>query len=75
MIKVTSSFSKRLKELRESKKLSQAQLSINLNYKISSSAIGLWELGKREPALSAVILLANYFNVSLGYMAGIEEFE
>lgn len=74
MIKYITTFSKRLKELRKSKNLSQAQLAINLNYKISSSAIGLWELGKREPALGAVILLANYFNVSLGYMAGVEEY-
>ncbi len=47
MIKLKSSFAERLKELREEKHLSQAQLAINLNYKISSSAISLWELNKR----------------------------
>lgn len=73
MIKQRICFADRLKTLREENGLSQAQLAINLNYAISSSAIGMWELGKREPALSAVILLANYFKVSLDYMAGLED--
>ena len=67
-------FSKRLKELRSEKDLTQQQLSINLNNKIAQSAIALWENGKRVPNLDAVILLAQYFNVSLDYIAGLTDY-
>lgn len=63
-------FSNRLKALRLEKNLSQEQLSKELGGKISTSAIGFWELGKRVPNLSSVILLASYFNVSVDYLAG-----
>jgi len=66
-----SKFSERLKELREEKGLSQIQLEKETG--LTRSAIGLWELGKREPKLGAVIILAEYFKVSLGYMAGLED--
>lgn len=36
------------------------------------SAIGLWEKGKRTPSLEAAIVLAIYFNVTLDYLAGLE---
>lgn len=68
-----SSFSKRLKELRIEKGLSQVQLSKNLDNKIVPSAIGLWERNKRVPNLDAVIMLAQYFCVSLDYIAGLED--
>ena len=68
-----SNFSERLKELRQEKNLSQKELSDLLNGEITQSAIGLWELGKRIPNLEAVILLAEFFNVSLDYIAGIED--
>ncbi len=63
-------FAERLKELREDKGLSQAKLAKEVN--MTQAAIGLWELGKRVPNLDAVIILANYFNVSLEYIAGLE---
>lgn len=66
-------FAERLRELREERNLTQAQLSINLNCKITQAAIALWELGKRVPNLDAVILLAQYFGVSLDYIAGLED--
>ena len=66
-------FSERLKDLRTEKGLSQAQLALELKNKVTHSAIGLWELGKRVPNLDAVILLAQYFNVSLDYIAGLED--
>ena len=66
-------FAERLKELRTENKLSQAELSKALGGEITAAAIGLWELNKRVPNLDAVILLANYFNVSLDYIAGLEE--
>lgn len=66
-----SSFCERLKELRTEKGLSQDQLAKKIG--LTHTAIGLWELGKRVPNLNAVIMLAKFFEVSLGYMAGIED--
>ena len=66
-------FSNRLKELRIEKGLSQENLSKELNYKISQSAIAMWELNKRIPNLDALIILAQYFGVSIDYLAGLED--
>lgn len=65
-------FAERLKELREEKGLSQAQLAAAVNNLITQSAIGHWELGKRTPNLDAVIILADFFGVSIDYLAGRE---
>ena len=65
-------FAERLKELREEKGLTQSQLTNELDGQITRSAIGLWEKGKRTPSLEAAIVLAIYFNVTLDYLAGIE---
>ncbi len=64
-------FCERLKELREEAGLSQNELAKNV--KISKSAIAYWENNQRVPNLDAVILLAGYFNVSLDYIAGLED--
>ncbi len=64
-------FSERLKELRTEEGLSQDKLGSLTG--ISRTAIGLWELNKRVPNLDAVIVLAEYFGVSVGYMAGVED--
>ncbi len=64
-------FSKRLMELRQEKGLSQKQLAKATG--LTGSAISLWELEKRVPNLDAVIILANYFKVSVGYIAGTED--
>jgi len=74
MIKFGSVFSERLKELREERNLSQAQLALNLHNKVSQPALAMYENGQRTPSLKITILLANYFNVSLGYLAGVEEY-
>ena len=66
-------FAERLKELREERKLSQVELANELNGKISPAAIGMWELNKRVPNLDAVIILAQFFGVSLDYLAGLED--
>ena len=70
---MTNSFAERLKELRIEAGLTQEQLSKELNREITPSAIGLWELKKRTPNLDAVIILAEYFGVSLDYIAGRED--
>ena len=65
-------FAERLKELREEKGLTQSQLANELDGQITRPAIGLWEKGKRTPSLEAAIVLAIYFNVTLDYLAGLE---
>lgn len=64
-------FNLRLRELRIEKGLSQKQLSEKLN--ISQSAIAKWELAKTEPTASALILLSEFFKVSVDYLLGLED--
>ena len=64
-------FSERLKELRLEKNLSQDKLAKAVG--LTHTAIGLWEQGKRIPNLDAVISLAKFFDVSLDYLAGLED--
>ena len=66
-------FAEKLKELRIENGLSQAQLADNLGNKITHSAIGLWELGKRIPNVESVIIIAKYFNVTVDYILGLED--
>ena len=65
-----SEFKDNLKELRIEKGLGQVELSKALN--LSKGIISLWENGLREPKLSNLIALAKFFNVSIDYLAGIE---
>ena len=66
-------FNARLKELRLEKGLSQKGLEKELNGKITATAIGYWELNKRVPSIDAVIILAEYFGVTLDYLVGLED--
>ena len=66
-----SHFSERLKELRKEAKLSQDQLAKEVG--LTHTAIGLWEQNKRVPNLDAVIAIAQFFHVSLDYIAGLED--
>lgn len=63
-------FAERLKDLREEKKLSQNQLAKLTG--ISQRAIGMWENKQRTPNIEAIITLAEFFNVTAGYIIGIE---
>ena len=58
-----------LKELRTSKGLTQSELAKLL--KISASAIGMYEQGRREPDYATLSKLANYFNVATDYLLGL----
>ena len=64
-------FSERLRELRQSKLLSQSQLADALN--ISKSAVSMYELGKREPDLDTLERIADFFNVDINYLLGKED--
>ena len=64
--------SKQIAQLRKNIGMSQAQLAKQLN--ISPSTIGMYEQGRRVPALDMLITMANLFNVSLDYLVTGSEF-
>ena len=66
-------FAERLKELRLEAGFTQEQLSKAVNGQLTASAIGLWELNKRVPNIESAMILAEYFGVSLDYLAGLED--
>ena len=66
-----TSFPERLKELRKDKKLSQNALSKRIG--ISQAAIAKWEKGTRTPSMECIIILTKYFNVTAGYLLGLED--
>ena len=64
-------FSKRLKDLRIEKGMSQMDLAKATE--ISQSAIAKWELDKTEPTASALIKLSEFFGETVQYLLGIED--
>jgi len=57
-----------LKELREKKGMSQLFLGTELN--MGQNTISQYETGTREASYSALIAIADYFNVSVDYLLG-----
>ena len=62
----------RLKELRAEKGIGQKKLAKDLS--LSNSSISYWETGKQEPSASALLKLAQYFNVSVDYILGLSDY-
>lgn len=60
--------SRRLKELRKEKGLSQIQVAIYCD--ITEKAYQNYELMTREPKLEILIRIADYYNVSLDWLTG-----
>ena len=58
-----NNFSKNLISLRSVNEIGQIQLAKEIG--VSKGTISLWENGLREPTLSNLIALANFFNISL----------
>ncbi|MGB9661911.1 MAG: helix-turn-helix domain-containing protein [Moorellaceae bacterium] len=65
---MVSRFGSRLKDLRISRKISQATLAIEIG--VSQRAISYYESGKDIPTLDILIRLADFFDVSLDYLVG-----
>ncbi len=63
-------FPERLKELRQERRIGQIRLAKELE--VGKSIVSLWERGECEPTLSKLIAIANYFGVSIDYLAGLE---
>jgi DNA-binding helix-turn-helix protein len=65
-------FKVRIKELRQEKNLTMQQLADRLYF--SKNAISNWERGACLPNLERLISLAEFFNVTVGYLLGVENF-
>lgn len=65
---IMSLFGKRLRFLRKRSNLTQDQLAKILN--VSTSSIGMYERGEREPSFKVLIDIAKYFSVSIDYLLG-----
>ncbi len=61
----------RIKELRKKVGLSQAQLANKIG--ISNQIISFYENNKREPKIETWQALANFFNVTVPYLQGIDD--
>ena len=58
----------RLKSLRKEKGISQLKLALDLN--MSQNSISRYETGEREADYRTLILIADYFDVSIDYLLG-----
>lgn len=58
----------RIKELRENMNVSQSKLANDLL--IGQSTMSEYENGVKQPPISVLIKIADYFNVSLDYLTG-----
>ncbi len=56
----------RLREIRNSKGISQLKLAMVLN--TTQNTISRYETGEREPGIKELIRLADYFQVSVDYL-------
>ena len=61
-----------LKEIRKKKSLNQQKIALDLS--ISREAISYYENGKRSPSVETLVMLSNYFNVSIDYLITGKEF-
>lgn len=59
-----------LKELRKDKHLGQDKLAEALG--VSKGIVSLWENGLREPTMYSLIIIADYFGVTIDYLVGRE---
>lgn len=66
-------FSKRFKELRKERKLSQAKVAEDLN--MSQATIASWEAGSRMPLTDMIPQIADYFQVTTDYLLDVPESE
>ena len=66
-----NTFKDKLKELRLERNISQKELGDFLN--MSKMAISHWESGHSEPSIAQLIILSNYFDVSVDYLIGKTE--
>ena len=62
-----------LKIIRKKKKLTQLKVAMDLN--ISREALSYYENGKRNPDVQMLLILSDYFNVSIDFLIRGHEFQ
>jgi len=67
---MTETFGQRLLTLRKEAGLGQVQLAKELD--VGKSVISLWEKDICEPTLSKLKAIAQFFSVTIDYLAGLE---
>lgn len=65
---ITEKFSKNLKKLRNEKGITQDDIAKIIN--TSRSCISNYESGNREPDNETILIIADYFNVSVDFLLG-----
>lgn len=65
-------FPRRLQKLRERRRMSRRALSecCGLSYNV----IGMYERGEKDPSITALIEIADFFEVSTDYLLGRQNF-
>ena len=66
-----SNFSDRIKQLKIQKRVLQKDIANNIG--VSLRAYQYYETDQREPTMSVLIALADYFDVSLDYLCGLSD--
>ena len=61
-----------LKEIRQKKKFTQQKVAMDLA--ISREALSYYENGKRSPDIQMLLLMSDYFDVSIHYLITGKEF-
>ncbi|MDE6557494.1 MAG: helix-turn-helix domain-containing protein [Clostridia bacterium] len=64
--------SKNLKQLMKESSVNQVKLSKDIG--VAQSAISAWLRGKKEPSITSLWLLADYFNVEIDYLVGRKDY-
>ena len=64
-------FPERLRQLREERGVSQAAVSKEMG--VSRYTVYSYEKGKTEPTLDGLVILANYFDVTVDYLLGLTD--
>lgn len=62
-----------LYRIRKQRKYSQLKVAMDLN--MSRETLSHYETGKRNPDIQTLLLLSNYFNVSIDYLITGKEFQ
>ena len=63
-------WNERIKELREDRDLTQSQLAQSIG--ITQRAVSYYEKDQREIPINILVKYAEYFNVTLDYICGLE---
>lgn len=68
VMKKQNKFKDNLRIMRKERGLGQVELSVAVG--VSKGSISFWENGLREPGMSELIALADYFNCTLDELVG-----